>query len=63
MNKPAELSFFQVAVVIARAQAAPILAKVACKEAPEIDYEGRGLNFEDVVERREYERKQWRDEP
>ena len=57
------LSYFPLAVLITRAQAAPILAKVAKPEPEEIDYEGRRLNIEAEVEQREWRREFYRDEP
>jgi len=46
----APLSFFPLAVLITRAQAAPILAKIAKPEPKEIDYEGRQLNYEAYID-------------
>lgn len=59
----AQLSFFPLAVMIARNQAAPILAKIAKPEPKEINYEGRRLNYEEQVDQTEWRREQWRDEP
>lgn len=62
------MSYFDLAVALTRAEAAPTLAKVAAaKPAADRDdpayHEGRRLNREAQVEQEKWRAEQWRDEP
>lgn len=66
------MSYFDLAVNLTRAEAAPTLAKLASKYVAiqkiaahddEIDYEGRALNYQAQVEQEDWRREFYRDEP